>query len=595
MKDLLKNTFNNEAEIYDLTTQYLLLNYDFFLRQAVEKISKPFDASFTILDLGCGTGNLIKLIRETYPNAVIYALDYSTPMIDKAVEKEIKDVKFIQCDMFDIASEHLPLFDVIISSYVFHNFTSINDHRLIFNLINEHLAVKGKLILLDLIDLADVEKEKNYESSLTASMREHGLKDEEIIKWMGILKVEDAPLTVDLTTSILSENNFESITINLYEKCGCAIFVADKITDVVLLKSELLFLGLRENDIVKQIYLIQNPNDIWKTGNNGVFLSVMGLDALLSINHKANKESPYEIVKQGINYALMKNHVVVTTDISILPIPEWYYTPVGDFDFSKYFVFEGRHFLHLAYKGCAFSLKDKCKFCSTKRRTSGTDNSPDKIVTAFKLAHKKMSADIQICLGGGTYIPFSENVQYFFEIIQGIRSIDSKIPVWVECIPPTIEEIDKLIDAGATAFGFNIEIWNQELRERICPGKSQVSLDEYLNAMKHVINRLGPNRVGSCIIVGLDSYDSVVDAIDALTDIGVEPCILPYKKYNRTNLGAYEIPEGYQHDFINLSYYAAKKAYEKNVIFDDNQGCLSCACCTIMHDIQSKIKKGEIL
>lgn len=594
MNELLKNTFNNESEIYDSTTQYLLLSYDFLLQQAIEKIAKPSHASFRILDLGCGTGNLTKKIRKYYPNATIYALDYSTAMLDRAIDKNIAGVKFIQRDMFDIEKEHLPLFDVIISSYVFHNFSSINEHERIIKLINEHLSIKGKFILVDLIDLIDIEKKKNYEASLTACMREHGLADEEIIKWMGILKIEDAPIPVELTSSILSANNFENITINPFDRFGSAVFTAEKKTDPVLLKSELLFSGLRENEIVKEIYLKQNPHDIWKTGNNGVFLSIMGLDALLSINHKANKESAYEIIKTGSNHILMKNKEVVTTDITVMSIPEWYNTPVGDFNFSKYFVFEGRRFLHLAYKGCAFSSNEKCKFCSTKRRTEGTDNSPDEIIEAFRLAHKQMSADIQVCLGGGTYIPFSENVQYFFDIIQGIRKIDSDIPIWVEMIPPTIEEIDKLIDAGATAFGFNIEIWNPEIRTMICPGKSQVSSKEYLDAMKHATTKLGSNRVGSCIIVGLDSYDSVVEAIDILIDIGIEPCILPYKKYNRTNLGSYIIPDGYQSDFVRLSYYAARKAYERGVIFDNNQGCLNCACCTVMHDIQSKIKKGEI-
>lgn len=593
MNELKRNTFNNESEIYDSTTQYLLLHYDFLLKQAVKKIEMPQNASFTILDLGCGTGNLTKLIREYYPNAVIYALDYSPAMINKAIQKNIADVKYIQCDMFDIEKEHLPLFDVVISSFVFHNLNSTREHQCAYRLINTHLSIKGKFILVDLIELSDINKKEKYEYSLTTCMREHGLKNEDIIKWMGILKVEDAPLIVELTTSILADNNFENITIDSYDNYGTAIFTAEKKMDAVLLKSELLFSGIRENETAKNIYVCQNPHDIWKTGNNGVFLTIMGLDVLLSINHRVNKESAYEIVKKDKGYALLKNKKLITTEIIAMQIPEWYYTRVGNIDFSKYFVLEGKRFLHLAYKGCAFSSTEKCKFCSTKRRIAGTDNSPNEIIKAFGLVCEKISADVQICLGGGTYIPFSENVQYFVQIIKGIRSIDADIPIWVECIPPTIEEIDKLIDAGATAFGFNIEIWDQKNRERICPGKSKVLLDEYLNAMKHVLDRLGPNRVGSCIIVGLDSYNSELEAIDALIDIGVEPCILPYKKYNRANLGLHEIPDGYQRDFVNLSYYVAQKAYGKNIIFSDNQGCLNCACCTIMHDIQTNIKEEK--
>lgn len=486
-------------------------------------------------------------------------------------------------------------FDYIVSSYVFHNFTSVNEHQYIYKLINQHLSIKGKLILVDLIDLCNIDKKKNYESSLTKEMRKHSLSDDEIIKWMGVLKVEDAPLSVKLTSSLLSENNFENITINPYDVFGSAIFVAEKRTDEQVLKAELLFSGLRENEVVRQIYKIQNPDEVWKTGNNGVFLSIMGQDSLLSINHKANKGSPYEIVKKGVGYSLLKNGEVVTTDIEVMPIPDWYTTQVDRNKFSNYFVFEGNKFLHLAYKGCAFLKQEKCKFCSTKRRVEGTDNTPIEIINAFKAVHNKIGKETQICLGGGTYIPFSENIQYFLKIIQGIREIDATIPIWVECIPPAIDDIDKLIDAGATAFGFNIEIWDQKIREKICPGKSQISRDCYLQAMKHVVKRLGHNCVGSCIIVGLDSYDSIKNAIDELIGIGAEPCILPYKKYNRTNLGGFKIDKGYQHDFIRLSHYAAIEAYKHGVLFEKNQGCLNCACCTIMHDIQLKINQGVIL
>lgn len=109
MNELLKNTFNNESEIYDSTTQYLLLNYNNSLKQVVEKIGKDPSDSFSILDLGCGTGNLTKMLRDAYPNAIIYALDYSPAMLRKTREKNIANVEFVQCNMFDMMEEHLPL------------------------------------------------------------------------------------------------------------------------------------------------------------------------------------------------------------------------------------------------------------------------------------------------------------------------------------------------------------------------------------------------------------------------------------------------------------------------------------------------------
>ncbi|MBD5540363.1 MAG: class I SAM-dependent methyltransferase [Lachnospiraceae bacterium] len=141
-----------------------------------------------MLDLGCGTGNLIQKIRNKYPNATIYALDFSKEMIQIAQSQNIRDIHYIVANMFDI---NIPYFDIVISSFVFHNFQSIDEHRNIFSLINEHLAVDGRLILADLIELGDCFQKKETQKALLDLMRNNNLSDDEIVKWLRILEIED--------------------------------------------------------------------------------------------------------------------------------------------------------------------------------------------------------------------------------------------------------------------------------------------------------------------------------------------------------------------------------------------------------------------
>ena len=259
MNELLANTFNNEADIYDETTQYLLLNYDDILNRAIQKIDYSKNSNFSILDLGCGTGNLIKKIRENYPKAKIYALDFSNAMIDVSKKKNIPNIKYICADMFDLEHEHLPYFDIIITSFVFHNFKSIEEHDRIIKKIYNHLSINGKVIIADLVNLVEPRKKRKYQECLVNTMRDYGLHDDEIVKWIGILEIEDAPLTTSKTSSLLSENGFEEISISFFNECGSAIFCATKKIEPIQLKTELLFYGLKENDLVKNIYLAQNP------------------------------------------------------------------------------------------------------------------------------------------------------------------------------------------------------------------------------------------------------------------------------------------------------------------------------------------------
>lgn len=51
-----------------------------------------------LLDAGCGTGNLLKAIRERYPSMSLHGIDFSRSMLERAAVK-IPDVKLGQADL----------------------------------------------------------------------------------------------------------------------------------------------------------------------------------------------------------------------------------------------------------------------------------------------------------------------------------------------------------------------------------------------------------------------------------------------------------------------------------------------------------------
>ena len=379
-------------------------------------------------------------------------------------------------------------------------------------------------------------------------------------------------------------------------------FDCKKATSVIDIKAELLRFGLQPNEVVDELFNIQNPHDIKRTGNNGIFISIDGLDALVSTRHKCNSSSPYKIEKDPSgNYKLTKYDK--TIDVSVAPIkfPEWaskeFQINGKKTNFSDYFLYEGSGFIHLAYNSCSFTEQEKCRFCSVRRRDKYEDHSVEDVCLALEAVLPDIPEDIHFCLGGGTHL--SGDVEFFKPIIQTIRKYKNN-PIWIEMIPPTkthktqklTDNIQELINAGATSFGFNIEIWDDDKRKEICPGKSRVPKEDYLQACEYAKTKLGPDSVGSCLIVGLDTRENIKNAIDKLLELGVQPCILMYKDYD-TDLGKHVIPESYQQDYIFLSEYAARKANNLGMEFDKNQGCLKCNCCTIMHDIQLQIKEKK--
>ena len=597
MDVLLKNTFNNEAEIYDETTQYLMLNYNDTLDLLVEQIDFGENERFTILDVGCGTGNLLCKLRNRFPNAIIYGVDFADDMLSVAKGKKINGVKYFNSDLFLLEELPLPFFDVITVSFTFHNFHSVDEHLRAMKIINGLLAVNGTLIIADLIDFNDPFGHKENQNKLVSLMRNHGLSDAEILKWLGILKIEDSPLSIQTNTNLLLQAGFESVKSIVFNDRECAIFSARKKTDAIHVKSELLCWGIKPNELSRNIYNSQNPNDITKTGNNGVFLTIDGLDVLVGINNETNRMSPYELFFEKEHYYLTKRKNKINLIVEPIAFPEWAFHPIsnsymGD-RFSNYFVYEGHGYLHLAYKSCSFAESEKCKFCSVKRREESEDCSAELICNALDEVLPLIPENVHFCLGGGTYLPLKQNVEFFKKIVKHIRNSKRSNPIWIEMIPPSISEIKELIDAGATSFGFNIEIWDENLRKNICPGKSTIPKSRYLNACKYVVDTLGDDYIGSCLICGLDTKENIIKAVDALLEIGVQPCILLYKNFD-TDLGDYLIPVQYHRDYYYISKYTAEKALKKNLMFKNSEGCLRCNCCTIMHDLQIQIQNPII-
>lgn len=69
-----------------------------------------------ILDVGCGTGALVKMLAKRYPRSEIFGIDIAKGMVDVAVEKiKKKNVRFLHAD-----GEHLPFkddeMDLVLSS-----------------------------------------------------------------------------------------------------------------------------------------------------------------------------------------------------------------------------------------------------------------------------------------------------------------------------------------------------------------------------------------------------------------------------------------------------------------------------------------------
>lgn len=97
------------------------------LRPALELLDRvPLAAPDVVYDLGCGPGEVTRLMAERWPSAAVSGLDNSPQMIEKASE-ETSRVEWIEADIGDWVPAEAP--DLIYSNATLH---WVPDHALLF-------------------------------------------------------------------------------------------------------------------------------------------------------------------------------------------------------------------------------------------------------------------------------------------------------------------------------------------------------------------------------------------------------------------------------------------------------------------------------
>jgi len=97
--------------------QYLKFS-DHRLRPAIELLDRiPLAEPVVIYDLGCGSGNVTRLIARRWPSATVYGVDNSPEMLSKAAAEPSK-IRWIQADIQHWQPEEPP--DLLYSNAALH-------------------------------------------------------------------------------------------------------------------------------------------------------------------------------------------------------------------------------------------------------------------------------------------------------------------------------------------------------------------------------------------------------------------------------------------------------------------------------------------
>ena len=221
--DKVKEHFEEEAKEFDSTILKLIPRYDDMINCMVSVI--PFDNSedFKLLDIGSGTGNITKAVKERYSHSKISCIDIAENMIQMAKIKlqNYTDIEYYIGDFseFDFDDKY----DVIVSSLALHHIKTNEDKKKFYSKIYSALKKGGIFLNSDVVLGSNEKLSQIYREKWIDFMLQNLPEKEVKEKWLPKQIEEDFPAPLNNHLKWLDEKGFKSIDV-IWKYYGLVVY-----------------------------------------------------------------------------------------------------------------------------------------------------------------------------------------------------------------------------------------------------------------------------------------------------------------------------------------------------------------------------------
>lgn len=244
-------------------------------------------------------------------------------------------------------------------------------------------------------------------------------------------------------------------------------------------------------------------------------------------------------------------------------------------------------------KGCAF-----CDIVSQLKKGQTELGIPPKLdpvevadVVREALREPGRFAAVFLTAGSNTAgkIPFDEEVDYYIQILQAVGELFTtrKFPSQLIGSAFTEQQLERLYnETGLLSYTADIEVLNEELFNRLCPGKAEwVGYREWKRRLVRAVDIFGRGRVNTGLVAGIEltrphgfttedeALQRVLEEAEDLASQGVSTVFIPWSPRPGTPLGDQTNASLEYYVRLASGLHGLREKYRLPVEFDDYRRC----------------------
>lgn len=319
-------------------------------------------------------------------------------------------------------------------------------------------------------------------------------------------------------------------------------------------------------------------------------MTIAGRTVMVPVHTEAAFDSPFLVRRPDADGVSVIEHEGVVIGRATFPGKPRFYA-LSTFDgvpYSKIAVLHGKDVLATTVLQTCIRYQSRtktCQFCAIGQSLAAgrtvERKTPAQLAEVAKVA-VELDGVRHMVMTTGTPHTSDRGAGILAESAQAVKAAVD-LPIQAQCEPPDdFAWFQRMKSSGVDALGMHLEVIGPAVRQKIMPGKAQVSIEQYMEAFEAAVPVFGRGQVSTYILAGLGDEPAEILALSRrLVDIGVYPFVVPFVPIAGTPLESHPTPSpAFMHEILRPLAEMLRDGGLRAT--DIKAGCGKCGACSAL-------------